>query len=426
MDAGDIDSSECRKYVRCTPMATELAAEPPNYGAFLRQAAEDVSSMASPFASENEDTETGRSRAICTPLLVNLGPVWRNPTFFQSWGASMTQCSDFHWETPPGLGLAPLHVIVDLCARIHEHLIRSPHAIVLLHSFTCSKTGSETVAFFAACHLIFSRNYTSVNEALSDIYRSDSTCNGNSNSLSSIIDLQGSREQFQSRDDKKETTSSTRFVLNRRRLLPGQRRYCEYLSWILYSPELIPNSGKQVLRLTEITFHKLSVFGKLNTAHPRSDESWNPAVISKQVKDTVSQNNAIRSWSSDHINFESRMPPEQLLLSIFSGGKEIWSGGVTPGSINDEEDIISFDIHDRSHGDGEGVPIFGDIIVALRTDDHYSSVMWKPPKIAYAFHSAFVAICSDFNAQSEKSMLRVSASDLDVPGNNESKFLTPS
>lgn len=447
----DFNNDEWRKHVRSSANGTELISEPTRYGSFLRRVAEEFApsahsglSTTAMFSESMAASPGAKASTSCTPLLVNLGPIWTCPSLFRSWGASMAQCSDCHWEVPPGLGLVPLHVIMELCARIHEHLARSSHANALLHCSTCSNTGQHLATFFAACHLLYSRNYTSVNEAVADVLlppsqsdsmhskQTDDTFDGN---------LTQSSEHCSSEIGDEHKNNLARFrhalVLHRRRLLPGQRRYCEYLSWVLHSPELLPASQNQGFRLRSVTFHRLNAFARLS-AQPfkssASNRSWTESehqAASVLENDIHSNRNAFdMPRDSSSISFEHNikfvqltLPPEQLLLSIFCRGKELWSGGVAPGSIDESEDVLSFDVGPiSSTGKHEGVAIYGDIVIAIWNQDHYSSVMWKPPKIAYAFHTAFVASKTEANSSDSETRLRIAASELDVPGNNSSKF----
>lgn len=92
----------------------------------------------------------------------------------------------------------------------------------------------------------------------------------------------------------------------------------------------------------------------------------------------------------------------------------MWSGGVLPGSIHANEDILSFDFCGED-GTGAGIELDGDVIIAIWFDDHKSR--WTPPRVGYAFHTSFMA-----HMEEEGHNIRLFARHLDMPDSSNSRF----
>jgi hypothetical protein len=278
-------------------------------------------------------------------LLIHLGPVWNDVVDLK---ICVWQMQDCIWESPAGLGICPLEALSSICGRIHEHLSRIKDPIVILHPHTCSHTGKELGQFITAAHHIFSSGVQSVGDALHIMnlcHRKYSPLDGHSNVA----------------------------------LFPGQKRYCEYLSWILHHPQLVP-SGDAAYSIKSIKFRKLEAFHFILPQKvygiPEDQSSWRP---------------------------------ERLLMGIYCGGKQVWSGGVKPGSISDQGNELEFDTRFFGTEDKDFVRIQGDVVIALWFDDHTSR--WSPPRIAYPFHTSFLSI----EGNDEKNNVRLYGRHLDTP-----------
>lgn len=299
-------------------------------------------------------------------LLINLGPSWDGMFDLR---ICMWQAQDCIWEDPAGMGICPLDTLTGICARIHEHISRARNPLVILHPHTCSSTGQSLSIFIMAAHYIFSTGMESVSDAIE------------------LIEANIKRAR--------NVTQSNQRVMNVR-LFAGQKRYCEYLSWMLYHPQLVPTEMKTRMRLKSVSFTKLSAFHHQVTFRTSEQEEDDDGSINKS------------SWR-----------PERLLMGIFCSGKQIWSGGCAPGSIDEDKDFITFDLSHSSHGitekDSSGVHLDGDVIIAVWFNDHKSK--WTPPRIAYAFHTAFLG-----QDDEEYQRIRLFARHLDTPDTSRSKL----
>jgi len=279
-------------------------------------------------------------------LLINLGPVWDSMCDLK---LCMWQAQDCKWEEPAGMGLCPLETLSSICARIHEHVARTKKPMVILHPHTCTNTGNMIAYFITAAHYIFSMGVDSIADALGLVLGDASQSPGV-------------------------------------RLLPSQKRYCEYLTWLLHHPHLLPADMDSPVKLFSVTFAKLSTFD---------------------------ENRQAGSKSADN---EYVWRPERLLMGIFCRGRQVWSGGVLPGSIDEDKDHLTFELH--AHG-GKPIELEGDVIVAVWFEDHKSR--WTPPKISYAFHTAFIG--QDGHSNDNLQISRYFARHLDTPGSSESMSL---
>ena len=327
-----------------------------------------------------------RERDNAAPLLVNLGPLWFDHEMNTIWRASTWEEGDCPWESPPGLGLCPLDVVLSVCSRLHEHLSKKPRKgqgdpFAVLHARSCTHTSAQLVTFLATCHLIYSCGYDSVGNALSDV------C---------IVS-----------PNKSDT----------RRILPGQRRYCEYLICMLHNPELLPKGGDvgDPIVITTITFSKLSTFapGKGAADHSR------PGILAMpnyRIGSSIDGGSTGASTPRDDLSEtdmglgHSAVNAGRIMLTVYCRGKNIWTCGVAPGSVDEEADLLTFDLGRN----GAGVAVRGDVILAIWFEDHKSG--FERPAVAYAFHTAFVD-CGDGGS----AKMRVHARQLEVE--NQSKLI---
>ncbi|KAI8111426.1 hypothetical protein M9435_003927 [Picochlorum sp. BPE23] len=269
-------------------------------------------------------------------LLMNLGPVWNDVLDLKT---CVWQMQDCVWESPSGLGICPLDTLASICGRIHEHMARIKNPMVILHAHTCTGTGSQVAYFIAVAHHIFSAGVDSVGDAVLLIQKHRNVLSMDS---ASIVGL-----------------------------LPAQKRYCEYLSWILHHPHVVPDHGADYL-LTRVRFSMLQAF---HIQPGGEEEGWRP---------------------------------ERLLMGVYCGGRQVWSGGVCPGSIVDDGDTLDFDIDGTEEYD-RGVCMSGDVVIAVWFNDHKSR--WTPPRLAYAFHASFMA-CEE---EGHEGKVRLFARHLDTP-----------
>eukprot|EP00890_Picochlorum_soloecismus_P003774 jgi/Picsp_1/4398/NSC_01904-R1_gtpase effector dia diaphanous len=342
---------EAREVWRNTVRATETSQScsvSPEYQGFLDS-----------LANQLEARDTSSSA-----LLINLGPSWDGMFDLR---ICMWQAQDCTWEDPAGIGICPLDTLTGICARIHEHISRAKNPLVILHPHTCSNTGQSLSHFIMAAHYIFSTGMESVSDAIE------------------LIEA-----------NIKMARNSTRATPRRMnvRLLAGQKRYCEYLSWLLYHPQLVPTEMKTRMRLKSVSFTKLSAFHH-QVIFRTNEEEDDDGSINKS------------SWR-----------PERLLMGIFCSGKQIWSGGCAPGSIDEDKDFIKFNLsssYDRDDEDTSGVHLEGDVVIAVWFNDHKSK--WTPPRIAYAFHTAFLG-----QDDEEYQHIRLFARHLDTPDTSRSKL----
>lgn len=337
-----------RNTVRATETSQSCSVSP-EYQGFLDS-----------LANQLEARETSSSA-----LLINLGPSWDGMFDLR---ICMWQAQDCTWEDPAGIGICPLDTLTGICARMHEHISRAKNPLVILHPHTCSNTGQSLSNFIMAAHYIFSTGMESVSDAIE------------------LIEANMVRARKSS-----QTTQRGMNV----RLLAGQKRYCEYLSWLLYHPHLVPTEMKTRLRLKSISFTKLSAFHHHMTFGNSEEEEEEEGSINKS------------SWR-----------PERLLMGIFCSGKQVWSGGCAPGSIDEDKDFIKFELsttHNFGDGDTCGVHLDGDVIIAVWFNDHKSK--WTPPRIAYAFHTAFLG-----QDDEEYQQVRLFARHLDTPDTSRSKL----
>ena len=322
------------------------------------------------------------STSTSSALLINLGPVWND--VIVDMRICVWQMQDCIWESPAGLGLMGLSTLASICSRIHEHLARAKkgsnskaaaagaaanESRVILHPHTCSHSGLQLAYFVTAAHHIYSAGMESVGDAL-----------GVLGAVSADA-----------------------------RLFAGQKRYCEYLSWTLHHPHLVP-SLDMGYRIGSVRFRKLSAFfhsGDLSSAASLSSSTSLP-----QRPEVDATEAEIREALEERPVQSFR--PERLLLAVYCGGRQVWAGGVTPGSVVTEEggseaSELCFDTN--------GVVIHGDVVLAVWFDDHTSR--WAPPRIAYAFHTLFLQM-DRFDDAPGRGSLRVFARHLDTPGASQS------
>ena len=122
-------------------------------------------------------------------------------------------------------------------------------------------------------------------------------------------------------------------------LLPGQRRYCEYLARALHHPALLPATASATLLLSSVVCRKLGVFVR------GTEPPWFPNLggggggggggsASSTPRTGMS---AASSWASlQQAPGGAAALPAQAMLIVFCRGAEVWRGGVLPGSIDDE------------------------------------------------------------------------------------------
>ena len=274
-------------------------------------------------------------------LLMNLGPVWNDVLDLKT---CVWQMQDCVWESPSGLGICPLDTLASICGRIHEHMARIKNPLVILHAHTCTGTGSQVAYFIAVAHHIFSAGVDSVGDAVLLIQKHRNVLSMDS---ASIVGL-----------------------------LPAQKRYCEYLSWILHHPHVVPDHGAEYL-LTRVKFRMLQSFHVRTSGE---EDDWRP---------------------------------ERLLMGVYCGGRQVWSGGVCPGSIVDDGDTLDFDIDGTDEYD-RGVCMSGDVVIAVWFNDHKSR--WTPPRLAYAFHASFMPS----EDEGDGGRVRLFARHLDTPDTSKS------
>ena len=329
------------------------------------------------------------------PLLVTLGPPWQDKDMYCQWQASTWEERNVRWECPTGLGLLPLDQLFAICCRLHEHLGmvdaqgEQSHRFVILHSHTCSQTSAQLSTFIAVCHLLYSCGFESVNDAL---------------------------EALKPISPNHQT----------KKLLQGQRRYCDYVNCILHMDYLPPESDKSVL-LKHLTFKKLSAFAQMKFGGPTAGPLGRRISSRRRAAHTTTSDGSEASTPREGSLPSSRsqtptpslqydwdqsasyeLNPDRILLSVICRGVEVWAGGVAPGSVDEEEDVVCFDFTRR--GGGEGLTLLGDFVLALWFDDHKSK--YDKPAIAYADHTAFLGHSSN-DSFSEISR-QITARQLDV------------
>lgn len=371
-------------------------------------------------------------------LMVNLGP-FLPASKLDNWVFSMWETGDWPWESPAGLGLLPLDLIASACSRVHNHLAegggsgsKEPSNVTLIHAHTCSGTGRPLAEFLGACHLIYSRNFDSAGAAMRAVKPLPPPNATGAGFAGFGVDGEGSSER------------QLPGVLSEKRkaqLLPGQRRYCEYLSWVLHHPRLLPQGAdERAIQLTTITFCKLSAFGRTDGGQPAAQTPkiaspkrtgsglfqlggsvGGPAASS--ASSTPKGGPSTESSATDLSQLTTWVNPHRLVLSVYCRGTEVWCGGVVPGSVNPDEDVLAFDLHWSKGGRGPapeegceaGAVVAGDVVVAVWFGDHHAR--GDPPRIAYAFHTAFV--------DGGSTRVRVYARHLDVPETSTSELLCP-
>jgi len=193
--------------------------------------------------------------------------------------------------------------------------------------------------------------------------------------------------------------------------------------------------------LTTITFCNLSAFGRADGFISQLTAPWKsvsrtssgittttttPASTPREEEYPSTSRTTSPLGNGSDINLTQMstfVNPGRLVLSIFSGGEEVWCGGVTPGSIDEEEGVLAFDLLWSRGGRGSsthtaagggsggggtasgGALVAGDVLIALWFGDH--KAVGDPPRLAYAFHTAFV--------DHSTSKLKLKAQDLDIP-----------
>jgi hypothetical protein len=316
------------------------------------------------------------------------------------WKASTWEESDCLWECPPGLGLCPLDVVLSVCSRLHEHLSKKPKEgkgapFAVLHARTCSQTGSKLVTFLATCHLIYSCGFDSA-----------------SNAMRAVSALPP------------DTT-----IDSARRLLPAQKRYCEYLTWMLHSPDQLPrdiDGTNGMIILSTITFSKLSSFAPKITLGQLKNKCGGGGAGGGGTSSTNSTprggSTPMAGSSITDLTTLAASPAVhsgRIMITVYCRGRDVWTGGVAPGSVDEEADILSFDL---GRG-GSGIAVRGDVVLAIWFDDHKSE--YDRPAVAYAFHTGFVSLSSSPSATAflggsgggdvdQSHRVRVYAHELDV------------
>ena len=296
-------------------------------------------------------------------LLINLGPVWND--IVADMRICVWQMQDCIWESPAGLGLIDLGALASICSRIHEHLARIKNQPkVILHPHTCSHSGLQMAYYVTVAHHIYSAGMESVGDALGVLTR----LNGDA------------------------------------RLLPGQKRYCEYLSWVLHHPHLVPEEDASY-RLGSVRFRKLDAF---HVSLPEESREWK-----QRLKDRP-EGDASQAEIDEAAMGSFR--PERLLLVVYCSGQQVWSGGVTPGSVMRAEKDGGDGVNELSF-DTKGVSVHGDVVIAVWFDDHTSR--WAPPRVAYAFHTLFLPE-DGYGGGSAACSVRVLARHMDTPDASDS------
>jgi hypothetical protein len=347
-----VDTIDASQYQACSLSAS--------YREYLTKLASKLDEMMMSSLVKEGASSTGQGSSA---LLINLGPVWNDVV--ADMRICVWQMQDCIWESPAGLGLINLGTLASICSRIHEHLARIKNQPkVILHPHTCSHSGLQMGYYVTVAHHIYSAGMESVGDALGVLTR----LNGDA------------------------------------RLLPGQKRYCEYLSWILHHPHLVPEEDASY-RLGSVRFRKLDAF---HVSRPEESRKWK-----QRLKDRP-EGDASQAEIDEAAMLSFR--PERLLLAVYCSGRQVWSGGVSPGSVTRTEMDGGDGVSELSF-DTKGVSVHGDVVFAVWFDDHTSR--WAPPRVAYAFHTLFLPEAEYIGGSSACSM-RVLARHMDTPDASES------
>ena len=347
-----MDTIDASQYQACSLSAS--------YREYLTKLASKLDEMMMSSLVKEGASSTGQGSSA---LLINLGPVWNDVV--ADMRICVWQMQDCIWESPAGLGLINLGTLASICSRIHEHLARIKNQPkVILHPHTCSHSGLQMGYYVTVAHHIYSAGMESVGDALGVLTR----LNGDA------------------------------------RLLPGQKRYCEYLSWILHHPHLVPEEDASY-RLGSVRFRKLDAF---HVSRPEESRKWK-----QRLKDRP-EGDASQAEIDEAAMLSFR--PERLLLAVYCSGRQVWSGGVSPGSVTRTEMDGGDGVSELSF-DTKGVSVHGDVVFAVWFDDHTSR--WAPPRVAYAFHTLFLPEAEYIGGSSACSM-RVLARHMDTPDASES------
>ncbi len=305
-------------------------------------------------------------------LVLNLGPPLATAAgglaALQAMDAPVWESLEPVWEAPPGLALLPLAALASACARLHEHLARSPAHAAALHAHTCSRTGDALAAFVAVAHLIFSYGYDSADEAAQALRPPPGAAGAAAAAglLDRILDATPGRDPFRAPPRGAE-------------LLPGQRRYAEYLARLLHHRATAAERPRgRALRLARLAVRGLDAFGAAAGAAGGGGGGTPPA------SQPPSPGAAARA--------------PRALAAVFVGGAQVWAGGAAPGGGDaDAGGELAFEVApaaDASHGGasapppGGGVLLRGDVVVALWLRGARGHL--EPPDAAYAFHTAFL------------------------------------
>ena len=356
-----MDTIDASQYQACSLSAS--------YREHLEKLAAKLDAMTS--SSLEKDGASSAGHHGSSALLINLGPVWKD--IIADMRICVWQMQDCIWESPAGLGLINLGALASICSRIHEHLARIKNQPkVILHPHTCSHSGLQMAYFVTVAHHIYSAGMESVGDALGVLTR----MNGDA------------------------------------RLLPGQKRYCEYLSWILHHPHLVSKEDI-TYQLGSVRFRKLDAF-HVESSMPADARDWKQRLGSRPEGDATQA-------EIDEATMAS-FRPERLLLAVYCSGRQVWSGGVTPGSLTrTERDGAAggdgSDGVDEILFDTKGVSVHGDVVIAVWFDDHTSR--WAPPRVAYAFHTLFLPE-DGYGGDPAASSVRVLARHMDMPDLSES------
>ncbi len=64
-------------------------------------------------------------------LLLNLGPLWGNSDAYDLFNSNVFEIQFKDWESPPGLGIAPLDVVFQVCLSMSSWLsLNEDHHVV--------------------------------------------------------------------------------------------------------------------------------------------------------------------------------------------------------------------------------------------------------------------------------------------------------
>ena len=68
-------------------------------------------------------------------LLLNLGPLWGNSDAYDLFNSNVFEIQFKDWESPPGLGIAPLDVVFQVCLSMSSWLsLNEDHHVVRIQT----------------------------------------------------------------------------------------------------------------------------------------------------------------------------------------------------------------------------------------------------------------------------------------------------